>query len=241
VSVEQYDCGDAYKGVCCCGRLRCRGYYYVAFLHLSGPDGNEPDLNYLPCSTEREAATSVLDDLFLDGYRRVTVSDWIGTLTTHSLRSSPRRKRLFAEHIARQQALKREQRSKNIRYGRVRAVVERVIDSPTPADIRFFFRRWQEVTGYGARDESLRETLAPAKKALIQMLVKMAIENGWTHGHRIDWTVHNPYKNVIYIDTPLGQISFHVRYDKYRDLPPYEKEWSGIHNTPELVTALFAA
>ena len=105
------------------------------------------------------------------------------------------------------------------------------------------------MTGYGPVDGDLRNLLAPAKSALVAHCVERAKREGWTMGASNDPTVHNGYHRVIYIDTPLGQISFHVRGTRgarewcdwhdsdahtipategeYGDLPLYAGEWSG--------------
>ena len=69
------------------------------------------------------------------------------------------------------------------------------------------------------------------------MVVYVLVENGGGWG--LDAKVLcKAVTHVIYIDTPAGQSSFHVVPGKY-DAPAYEREWSGKHDTPDIVARLF--
>ena len=186
---------------------------------------------------------SVLDEAFLCGHRTVTIHEayrrYSMPVRTVSLRWSPRRRRLAAERKEKELEARRVRRSENIRYGIARALVRRIISGPSSSDVRMFFRRWKEVTGYGSKDKTLRDILVPAKEALVKQMLTAAEHQGWTRGRRADPRIRSEYSDVIYIDAPKGQMSFHVLPGTYPGLPEYPGEWSGLRNTPEIVASLF--
>jgi len=205
---------------------------------------SEYDLDYADYVTG-EAAYCValreaMDEAWFRAIRHVNVSIDGECERVITLRSSARRRKLAAERKEREIKERKERRSRNIRYGIVRALVRRISSGPSPSDLRMFFRRWKEVTGYGPKDEELRELLAPAKEALIKHMLTMAQRQGWTHGRRHDPAIHSKYCGVVYIDTPKGQVSFHVLPQAHDTLPTYEGQWSGLHNTPEILASLHA-
>jgi hypothetical protein len=69
------------------------------------------------------------------------------------------------------------------------------------------------------------------RNAVVVALARMAQAAGWTVGQRNDpasegWP-------VLYIDTPEGQVSWHLPQDQMpANIPPYNGEWDG-HTTDE--------
>jgi hypothetical protein len=175
----------------------------------------------------------VTDEAWLRGCRKVCIDGRV-----IALRSSARRRKLAAERKERELKERRERRSKSIRYGISRALVRRIISAPSSSDIRMFFRRWREVSGYGPKDETLRSILAPGKESLVRSTLALAERHNWLHGRRHDTKAFNKYSDVVYVDTPLGQASFHVMPGLYSTLPVYGGEWNGLHNTPAILASL---
>jgi hypothetical protein len=83
--------------------------------------------------------------------------------------------------------------------------------------------------------------LAIVKDALIAKILALALAKHWTIGTKSDPS--NQYRtlfsDVLYIDTPVGQVSFHVKKNAYPDLPRYAGEWSGRRNTENILCVLF--
>ena len=184
--------------------------------------------NGLQPSRPRRALQIVADEAWPSGFRevRIRIDDDIEKVIT--LRSSARRQKLAAE---------REQREKE--FANARDLVSRINNVPTPSDIHMFFRLWREATGYRAKDSWLRDVLAPGKQALIANILSAAQRERWAHGRRRGPLVNSEYKDVVYVDTPKGQVSFHVRPDAYAILPLYEGQWSGLHNTSDIIASLY--
>lgn len=72
------------------------------------------------------------------------------------------------------------------------------------------------------------------RTALAAALARNVIANGGVAGVGYDATSTNPF--VIYIDTPSGQVSYHVAPDTawmLKGIPPYEGKWDGTYRGRE--------
>lgn len=75
----------------------------------------------------------------------------------------------------------------------------------------------------------------------MRILLHVSRRNGWTYGIRQECTnsaLANPTR-ILYIDTPCGQVSFHLLPWEYRLLPPYTAPWSGLRNSDSILITLF--
>ena len=186
----------------------------------------------------------VLTQAYLDGVREVLVDGRVRHLRSSPLRNKSLRDReetrlREAEEQKRREAeMAHRMRSHRVRLGKAKACVARLQERMTSLDVLAFFRAWRKVTGYGAGGDMIRQALAPGKALIIDYMVRLAETRGWCVGIRRDYTVWNNYSSVVYIDTPCGQASFHVRHDAYGHLPEYPGEWSRKHDTPEIVAAV---
>lgn len=73
------------------------------------------------------------------------------------------------------------------------------------------------------------------RQQLIALIAKMAMAMGLKAGMRRHVDVEGEiwdgtYMNMVYIDLPSGQVSWHIHDSElplFSFLPPYEKEWDG--------------
>jgi hypothetical protein len=70
------------------------------------------------------------------------------------------------------------------------------------------------------------------RNACVALIARMALALGLKAGIRRDngETVRPEFRNLVYIDLPNGQISWHVAdtdMDLFEGLPPYNGEWDG--------------
>jgi hypothetical protein len=73
----------------------------------------------------------------------------------------------------------------------------------------------------------------------VRMLLEMAQEHQWPHGAALDPECRNQYREVIYIETPKGQVSFHVWPGSCGRLEPHTKPWTGVRNSHIVLAKLF--
>ena len=196
----------------------------------------------------RVALNHALDEAWVLGYRRVTLSTddddpiiaMSGYFNSRRLHATARRKKLLEEHNARIAQTKIENRRKKAReYRRLALYRAFKQNGLTPETIREFYARWKKVTGYMVSDDNnWKYYLAQAKQVLVAHVVDNAKWEGWNLGWaRGGLGEHN---RILYIDTPLGQVSFHIDSQSYSDLPYYSGQWSGIRNSDEILTQLYA-
>lgn len=118
------------------------------------------------------------------------------------------------------------------------------IDRRRPIDgsyIAEFYRLWSAGAGYCNRKGVLRKLIAPVKQRIMRILLRVSRRHGWTHGVREECasSSHPSPTRILYIDTPRGQVSFHLLPWEYRTLPRYTLPWSGIRNSDVILIALF--
>lgn len=101
--------------------------------------------------------------------------------------------------------------------------------------IRDFYRLWSAGAGYCNPRGVLRRLIAPVKNRLVRILLYMTLKNGWVYGVGFD----NRDGRVLYIDTPHGQVSFHLMRYEGVDYPRYAGTWSGVRNSNEILSQLF--
>ena len=100
--------------------------------------------------------------------------------------------------------------------------------------IREFYRLWSAGSGYCNRKGVLRRIIAPVKKRLMRGLLRLARRGGWVYGVGSD----GAQKKVLYIDTPKGQVSFHLMLYEGADYPKYPGTWSGVRNSDQILIEL---
>lgn len=78
------------------------------------------------------------------------------------------------------------------------------------------------------------------RNLLALAFARMALDRGWTAGIRLD--PDDPDWPVLYVDTPHGQVSWHLpsRDFDLSFLPSYGREWDG-HDLEEKRRRLLAA
>jgi hypothetical protein len=121
-----------------------------------------------------------------------------------------------------------------------RDLAARIATGPMTEDIAKFYDEWDAIKGYGPRDTEVRIILAVAKNSIISHVLALADREGWTYGRQFR-PLPNGYSELIYVDTPQGQVSFHVRPEAHGDMPPYPWRWSGKRNTGEILQRVFTA
>lgn len=75
------------------------------------------------------------------------------------------------------------------------------------------------------------------RNRLAVVLAQIALERGWAAGRHVDPTQDPEWRNVVIIDLPTGQISFHIGIadcstSGFKSLPRYPGTWDG-HTTDE--------
>jgi hypothetical protein len=96
-----------------------------------------------------------------------------------------------------------------------------------------FYRLWSAGAGYCNRKGVLRRLIAPVKQRIMRIVTHMARREGWSYGVSAE--------RILYVDTPLGQVSFHLQPWEGSDLPTYAQPWSQLRNSDTILAALFDA
>ena len=68
------------------------------------------------------------------------------------------------------------------------------------------------------------------RATLVLTIVKLAQKLGYTVGRKADPNATRAWKNIVLIDLPTGQVSFHIHLDDFADfesLPIYNESWDG--------------
>jgi hypothetical protein len=138
----------------------------------------------------------------------------------------------------------KEQRADVVRLTNVTAAYklrDQLRDGLSSSAVRGWYAAWESIKGYGPRDGQ-KQLLLQAKNLIIDHTLRRAKENDWTYGIAIDPTVRNrAYRRVLYIDTPQGQISYHLGEYDHRDLPYYMTPWTGRHDSEAITRAVIDA
>jgi hypothetical protein len=112
---------------------------------------------------------------------------------------------------------------------RFKQIGERVLQAITPETIGAFYAAWREVKGNESPKALYKELLVPAKKAIVMDVLRRAKAAGWVYGYSGD---------VLYVDTPFGQVSWH---GDYGPAPVYPGEWSGVRHSDTVLQQLYAS
>jgi hypothetical protein len=96
-----------------------------------------------------------------------------------------------------------------------------------------FYRLWADGAGYCNPKGVLRKLIAPVKQRIMRILIYMAQREAWSYGVSAG--------RILYVDTPLGQVSFHLRPWERSGLPTYTQSWSGLRDSDTILAALFDA
>ena len=194
----------------------------------------------------RDLISEAKDDAYADGFSHAIIAlseidalegarpKLIKLGSSTRRRNIIRRRRRHARHQAQRQQIQERRLVNADRLAYIMAT------QPTALAIRSFYRRWKRCTGYGPRkDPHERSHLGIAKANLIRSLLDTARSRSWTYGANLDLKTRNSYRQVIYVETPRGQVSFHVTPGSHGDLPQYTKPWSGLHNSEQILAALY--
>lgn len=77
------------------------------------------------------------------------------------------------------------------------------------------------------------------KDLIVADILGKAKQAGWTYGVKPDKKALFA-DQVLYIDTPRGQVSFHLMPNAARGIPTYPGEWSGKRNTDQILMRLYS-
>jgi len=85
-----------------------------------------------------------------------------------------------------------------------------------------------------AKDQAYSE-----RNQCVALIAKLAAQQGYTIGmgkhDPKDYNWEDDWRNIVYIDLPTGQISWHIHdseLELFSQLPPYANGWDG-HSTDE--------
>ena len=74
--------------------------------------------------------------------------------------------------------------------------------SPVTQNAGVFLEKWEKTLYHPASESDYKE-------AIQEKLIEKAKVNGWNYGYASDDSMARKYRHVLYIDTPVGQVSFH--------------------------------
>jgi hypothetical protein len=97
-------------------------------------------------------------------------------------------------------------------------------------------------------DAEAKDAAYAERNQVVALLARMALALGWRAGLRNhepdpDPTWDDDWKNVVAIDLPTGQVTWHYHDGDrplFSSLPPYPASWDG-HDTPEKYRRVNAA
>jgi hypothetical protein len=101
--------------------------------------------------------------------------------------------------------------------------------------VREFYRLWSAGAGYCNPKGVLRRLITSVRNRLVRILLFLAQRDGWVYGVGSD----SHGGRVLYINTPHGQVSFHLMPYEGAHHPDYTGVWSGVHNSDEILIQLF--
>jgi len=211
-------------------------WLWHGYLHARQEDIDEDQDTYLELwNPEGRNLSQVLaeakDLLFEEGYTHYEVHQDEKTPVRHILPATKKRLLARAEVMERAKRQRRIAANLAVRRRRAGTLVTRMAH-PTPSTIRLFFKNWDS--------RVFRDVLSQAKAALLHLLIHHAQREGWVYGHRVDQMMFSrcPYNDVLYIDTPEGQASFHFLPGSLGDIPDYSHPWSRLRDTAKIVERL---
>jgi hypothetical protein len=184
----------------------------------------------------------LLEEAYARGYKTACVGTEFEVRNIR-LRATPERIRLrreYQKHLARLE-------SEDALIDEIRQRVELECSSGTLSSemIAEFYKRWADCNGYrkilNRVEAGMKPALAAYKQSIIETVLERAKRESWPYGIQGDPEARGKYDQVIYIDSPYGQISWHVELSKYADLPEYKGKWSGKKGESEIaLRRLFA-
>jgi hypothetical protein len=199
-------------------------------------DDDEPDV-MLQDTVYRRLLAQLLDEAYARGYRTASVRNE-DEVKNIPLRATPERIRQRKEYREHEVRIEREDAS--IEAIRQRVELACATGTPSSEMIAEFYKRWADCIGYRKKlnrvEAGTKLALAAYKEMPIEAVLEHAKRENWPYGIQRDSKARGRYDHVIYIDSPDGQISWHVQRCKYDDLPEYDGKWTG--NVGESETAL---
>jgi hypothetical protein len=85
---------------------------------------------------------------------------------------------------------------------------------------------------------SKRVNQAYRERAILSAVTsKLALRLSYKSGIKKDETDNSDWNNILYIDLPEGQISYHIAprdLDIFSDLPEYDSVWDGTYNSKDV-------
>ena len=190
-------------------------------------DDDEPEA-MLRDTVYKRLLANLLEEAYALGYKTARVKTEFEAKSIQ-LRATPERIRLRKEYLEHQARLKGE--DSLIAAIRQRVELECVKGEPSSEMIAEFYRRWGKSNGYrkilNRVEAGIKPALAGYKEMIIQTMLERAKRENWPYGIQRDSKARGKHNHVIYIESPHGQISWHVQQSKYDDLPEYKGEWTG--------------
>ena len=166
---------------------------------------------------------SLLEEAYARGYKTARVKTEFEAKNIQ-LRATPERIRRRKEYQEHQARLKCEDAL--IDAIRQRVELECAAGTPSSEMIAEFYKRWEKSNGYrkilNRVERETKPALAAYKEIIIQTVLERAKRENWPYGIQRDSEARGKYDHVIYIDSPYGQISWHVQPSEYDDLPKYK-------------------
>jgi hypothetical protein len=199
-------------------------------------DDDEPEV-MLQDTVYRWLLAQLLEEAYARGNNTASVRNE-DEVKNIQLRATPERIRLRKEYQEHQARVERE----DALIDAIRQRVELACATGTPSSemIAEFYMRWADCIGYRKKlnrvETGTKLALAAYKETLIEAVLERAKRENWPYGIQRDSEARGKYNHVIYVESPHGQISWHVQQGKYDDLPEYDGKWTG--NVGESETAL---
>lgn len=78
--------------------------------------------------------------------------------------------------------------------------------------------------------DGMLKALGQERSLAVLLLAKLAESQGLTVGRKADPEASLMWRNLIFIDLPTGQVSWHIHKDEWNDFlrfPLYKGEWDG--------------
>lgn len=190
-------------------------------------DDEEPDV-MLQDTVYKRMLANLLEEAYARGYKTARVKAEF-EVKNIQLRATPERIRIRKEYHEHQARLKREDAL--IDEIRQRVELECATGTPSSEMIAEFYERWGKSNGYRKIHDRVETGIKPAlvayKEKIIETVLERAKRENWPYGIQRDSKARGKFDHVIYIDSPYGQISWHVQLSKYDDLPKYKGKWTG--------------
>lgn len=204
-------------------------------------DDDDPEV-MLQDTVFKRLLARLLEEAYAQGYKTASIKTEFEVRNIR-LRATPERIRLRKEYQKHQARLEREDASIDEISQRVE--LERATGTLSSEMIAEYYIRWADCNGYrkilNRVETGIKPALAAYKKTILETVLERAKREDWPCGIQRDPEARGKYDHVIYIDSPYGQISWHVEPSKYADLPEYSGKWSGNKGESEIaLRCLFA-